>query len=504
MGKHNGKARTSGVRVGAALTKQARREGKGGKAMVSNAFIHTTDPDSTAVNTQSVLENNDLTELMSMAELADKDFAAERGHQVIVISTGPSAATAKDRERDAVQRVATQAKHQHRLRVPRRPDWDSRMAPDILDKQERAAFLEWRRDLARLEEDEGLVLTPFEKNLEVWRQLWRVLERSDIVVQVLDARDPLRYRSEDLEAYARELHPSKASLMLLNKADLLPAPLRSAWADHFDAAGIDYVFWSAKTAIDGLAGPAQSVAGHMERDERARVLSIDQLLAVFKARAQAAVEARLGRDGEAGPRRLMVGLTGYPNVGKSSTINALFGSKKTAVAPTPGKTKHFQTLNVTERLTLCDCPGLVLPRYAASKAEMVAAGVIPIDRLTDVRAPVEVVTQRVSREQLERVYGFRLPKPEAEDDAPGRAPTAAEVLRSHALSKGWVVGSGLPDETRSGRQILKDFVAGKLLHCCPPPGCSTSSADLGLPGQVAPAQVGFLNAADLIAETPLH
>lgn len=38
--------------------------------------------------------------------------------------------------------------------------------------------------MCRLEDDEGLVLTPFEKNLEVWRQLWRVLERSDIVVQV--------------------------------------------------------------------------------------------------------------------------------------------------------------------------------------------------------------------------------------------------------------------------------------------------------------------------------
>ena len=59
------------------------------------------------------------------------------------------------------------------------------------------------------------------------------------------------------------------------------------------------MFWSAKTAIDGLAGPAQSVAGHVERDERARVVSIDQLLAVFEARAQAAVEARLGRDGAA-------------------------------------------------------------------------------------------------------------------------------------------------------------------------------------------------------------
>ena len=52
-----------------------------------------------------------------------------------------------------------------------------------MDAQERALFLSWRRELARLEESEGLVLTPFERNLEVWRQLWRVLERSHIVVQ---------------------------------------------------------------------------------------------------------------------------------------------------------------------------------------------------------------------------------------------------------------------------------------------------------------------------------
>ena len=53
-----------------------------------------------------------------------------------------------------------------------------------MDAQERAAFLQWRRALAAVEEAERLVLTPFEKNLEVWRQLWRVVERSHIVVQV--------------------------------------------------------------------------------------------------------------------------------------------------------------------------------------------------------------------------------------------------------------------------------------------------------------------------------
>jgi GTPase SAR1 family protein len=85
----------------------------------------------------------------------------------------------------------------------------------------------------------------------------------------------------------------------------------------------------------------------------------------------------------------MVGLVGYPNVGKSSTINAIFGAKKTAVAPTPGKTKHFQTLNVSPTLCLCDCPGAVvvpciwqrmlwLRTSAASRASCPTAACLPV------------------------------------------------------------------------------------------------------------------------------
>ena len=69
-------------------------------------------------------------------------------------------------------------------------------------------------------------------------------------MQVLDARDPLRYRSEDLEAFAREANPAKASLMLLNKADLLPQKLRAAWAAYFQEQGVDFIFWSAKAASE--------------------------------------------------------------------------------------------------------------------------------------------------------------------------------------------------------------------------------------------------------------
>ena len=65
------------------------------------------------------------------------------------------------------------------------------------------------------------------------------------------------YRSKDLEAFARELHPTKASVVLLNKADLLNKALRKAWADHFDAEGISYAFWSAKAAAEGAAAQGQ-------------------------------------------------------------------------------------------------------------------------------------------------------------------------------------------------------------------------------------------------------
>ncbi|KAL3153855.1 hypothetical protein ABBQ32_013427 [Trebouxia sp. C0010 RCD-2024] len=488
MGKHNGKARSSGTKVGTALVNNARKGGKGGKVGAIDEFRHTTDAQG-APNMQSVIENNDLTELLTMADLAGKDFTAEK-QQVIVISAGNNKAlTAKDQERNALERCAAEQRHQHRLTIPRRPEWNTDMAPEILEQRERASFLEWRRDLAKLEDEEGLVLTPFEKNLEVWRQLWRVLERSDIVVQVLDARDPLRYRSEDLEAYSLDLHPTKGSVLLLNKADLLPAALRSAWADYFEGQGVEYVFWSAKAGIDSLTAPGPVLRHNDTDDARAKVLNCEELMHHLHQRAQAAVNSRV--DAEEHQRhadhgRVTVGLTGYPNVGKSSTINALFGSKKTAVAPTPGKTKHFQTLNITDGLTLCDCPGLVLPRYAQSKSEMVAAGVIPIDRLTDVRTPVAVVCERIPRPEFERVYGLKLPNPD-EHDAPDKVLKAAELLRSYALSRGWVAASGLPDETRSGRQVLKDFVNGKLLHCERPPACSLSNLQLGLTGQNATA-----------------
>ena len=79
------------------------------------------------------------------------------------------------------------------LKIPRKPAWTTSMTADEVDRREKNEFLNWRRYIAALEDKSILKVTPFEKNLEVWRQLWRVLERSDMAVQIVDARNPLLY-----------------------------------------------------------------------------------------------------------------------------------------------------------------------------------------------------------------------------------------------------------------------------------------------------------------------
>lgn len=106
----------------------------------------------------------------------------------------------------------------------------------------------------------------------------------------------------------------------------------------------------------------------------------------------------------------MVGTVGYPNVGKSSVINVICKKKRVGVASMPGKTKHFQTLNLTGApICLCDCPGLVFPSFANSKAEMMCCGVLPIDRMKDYISPVSLIIHRVPKQDIETLYKIELP-----------------------------------------------------------------------------------------------
>ncbi|KAH6626991.1 hypothetical protein B0J18DRAFT_381510 [Chaetomium sp. MPI-SDFR-AT-0129] len=454
------------------------------------------------VKMRSVTEQGALDEFLATAELAGTDFTAEKMNNVKIIHTdqrNPYLLSAA--EERAV--LGKQRQHKARLTVPRRPQWDSTTTPEELDRLERESFLQWRKGLAELQETQDLLMTPFERNLEVWRQLWRVIERSDVVVQIVDARNPLMFRSEDLETYVKDVDPKKQNLLLINKADMMTYAQRKAWASYLKGAGIAYRFFSAQLAKELLetqesesegeeegeeegedeshtaTGPSNSDAplqsgesgekgddsGEEESEADTRILTVDELEDMLLSYAPE----------DAGPdRKLQVGLVGYPNVGKSSTINALIGAHKVSVSATPGKTKHFQTIHYSDRVILCDCPGLVFPNFASTKAELVVNGVLPIDQLREYSGPATLVASRIPRAFIEAIYGIQIRTRPIEEGGTG-IPTGDELLSAYARHRGFMTqGLGQPDRSRAARYIFKDYVNGKLLYVTPPPGIDDS------------------------------
>lgn len=444
------------------------------------------------VKLRSVTQETALDEFLSTAELADKDFSADRHSNVKIIrlDSGNDSATTQgltiSNEKRGILN-AKQREHARELIVPRRPAWDTDMTKYQLARKENDAFLEWRRKLAHLQEtNEDLLLTPFERNIEVWKQLWRVVERSDLIVQIVDARDPLLFRSVDLERYVKELDDRKQNLLLVNKADLLTRKQRIIWAKYFLSRGIDFTFYSALKANQLLElqeefgedykheedkedeGEGEDEEGvDAEVLESINILTIEQLEDLFlsKAPQEPLIPPLPGQS-----PLIQIGLVGYPNVGKSSTINSLVGAKKVSVSSTPGKTKHFQTIKLSDRVMLCDCPGLVFPNFAYSKGELVCNGVLPIDQLRDYIGPCTLVAERVPKYFLEAVYGIHIKTKGLDDGVQRDFPTAQELLVAYARARGYMTqGFGSADESRASRYVLKDYVNGKLLYINPPP-----------------------------------
>uniref|UniRef100_A0A0M3IWS2 Large subunit GTPase 1 homolog n=1 Tax=Ascaris lumbricoides TaxID=6252 RepID=A0A0M3IWS2_ASCLU len=187
---------------------------------------------------------------------------------------------------------------------------------------------------------------------------------------------------------------------------------------------------------------------------------------------------RIGRASalDTGSKPLVVGMVGYPNVGKSSTINRILGKKKVSVSATPGKTRHLQTLIVDSEVTLCDCPGLVMPSFAFSRSEMLLSGVLPVDNMREHFAPIALLASRVPRRYFETTYSVMLPKP-AEHEHPESPPTAHQLLTSVAFIRGFMATSGIPDCSRAARLIIKDVVNGRLKWIAAPPGIEQEAFD---------------------------
>ncbi|KAI0031419.1 hypothetical protein K488DRAFT_52165 [Vararia minispora EC-137] len=352
--------------------------------------------------------------------------------------------------------------------------------------------------------------TAFERNLEVWRQLWRVLELSDILLVLLDSRCPLLHFPPSLQTYLSAPH---RVIIVLTKVDIIGPERAAAWQEylHGQFPGMRIVMveaYAAKTSQDGgtitarkrkyepripltfkerLVSTLQEVhqellqpPPHIRDDPEKlkkwvpRIKRVIDWVTVSSACPSHAhdpsdtprKELRHDNDRETGgsvePDFLTIGFIGQPNVGKSSLLNALFGAPRVRASKTPGKTKHFQTTFWTPELRLVDCPGLVLPALIPLELQ-VLSGILPISRMPAIPMCLTYASHLLPLEKIlglshpstktgpgadKRTWREGMPRREAMEDLSW---TAMDIMTAYAEKKGWVTAkAGRVDVNRAG------------------------------------------------------
>ncbi|KAI5662611.1 hypothetical protein M9H77_21934 [Catharanthus roseus] len=276
--------------------------------------------------------------------------------------------------------------------------------------------------------------TMFEKgqSKRIWGELYKVIDSSDVVVQVLDARDPQGTRCYHLERHLREHCKHKHMVLLLNKCDLVPA-------------------WATKGWLRVLSKEYPTLAFHASINKSFGKGSLMSVLRQF---------SRLKSDKQA----ISVGFVGYPNVGKSSVINTLRTKNVCKVAPIPGETKVWQYITLTKRIFLIDCPGVVY-QNKDSETDVVLKGVVRVTNLEDASEHIGEVLKRVKKEHLARAYKIT----DWEDDN--------DFLVQLCKSTGKLLRGGEPDLMTAAKMVLHDWQRGKIPFFVPPPKEENDSSE---------------------------
>ncbi|XP_022107967.1 nucleolar GTP-binding protein 2-like [Acanthaster planci] len=260
----------------------------------------------------------------------------------------------------------------------------------------------------------------------IWNELYKVIDSSDIVVQVLDARDPMGTRSKFVETYLKKEKPHKHLVFVMNKVDLVPT-------------------WVTKRWVALLSAEYPTLAFHASVKNPFGKGALIQLLRQF---------GKLHID----KKQISVGFIGYPNVGKSSIINTLRAKKVCKVAPVPGETKVWQYITLMKRIFLIDCPGVVYPT-GDTDAEIVLKGVVRVERLETPEDYIPALLDRVKLDYITKTYRV------TDWTDPN------DFLEKVAQRTGKLLKGGEPDVRTVAKMVLNDWQRGKVPFFVKPPNC---------------------------------
>jgi ribosome biogenesis GTPase A len=241
-----------------------------------------------------------------------------------------------------------------------------------------------------------------------WKIVKRVINDADVILLVLDARLVEQTRNNEIEANVKKT--GKPLIYVLTKCDLVEKEDAEKWKKILKPC----VFISSKDYLG--------------------VNLLKERIFIESKKSEIKGSVR-------------VGVLGYPNVGKSSLINALKGKSSATVSSNSGQTRGVMKVR-SRGIIFLDTPG-VIPYMEKDAVKQAITGTIDFNKAKNPDLIVmEIMEQNPGK--IEIFYGVE----EKEDNEE----TIEDIaIKYHLLAKG-----GKPDTLRAARKILKDWQTGKI------------------------------------------
>ncbi|KAI9716191.1 MAG: GTPase required for pre-60S ribosomal subunit nuclear export and maturation [Chrysothrix sp. TS-e1954] len=332
-----------------------------------------------------------------------------------------------------------------------------KMHDEYLDRREQAQLLsgtaqDASRDVEESEEDDGALAVAKESifskgtSRRIFNELYKTLDASDVICEVLDARDPIGTRCHHVEKFLKEEAPHKHVILLLNKCDLVPTSVAASW-------------------VRALSKERPTLAFHASITNSFGKGSLIQVLRQFSAL-------------HSNRKQISVSFIGYPNVGKSSIINTLRSKKVAKTAPVPGETRVWQYIKLMKRILCIDCPGIVPPSQHDSDEDILLRGAIRVEAVSNPEQYVAAALRKCKQRHVEKTYDIK------------SYTSTIDFLDQLARKSGKMLKGGESDVNTVARTVLNDFLRGKIPWFIPPSGMEEKAAnrkgeDGGRTGDVA-------------------
>jgi len=240
-------------------------------------------------------------------------------------------------------------------------------------------------------------------NYKKWfmKDLKQLLEVSDVILEVLDARDPLGCRCRKIEEmiqgqYSASSSRPKRIILVLNKIDLVPREAVVQWVKYLRREFACVAFKASTQQQKGnLAERKVGSAGEASKASLQGGSSVGgQALIQLLKNYSRSHDIKTA---------ITVGIIGYPNVGKSSLINSLKRARAVGVGAQPGFTKQCQMVKLDKQISLIDSPG-VLFDADTSDPGLSLRNCLKVENIEDPVGAVKEIVKRCGKPLLLSLY----------------------------------------------------------------------------------------------------